>query len=115
MASAELRLIQRRIRSVRSTMKITRAMELIAASRIVKAQQRVAAAQPYTLQMIEVVRNVAAASAGATHPLLEEREVRTAGVLVITSDRGLAGAYNSNESRPYRTSGSDLLTAPAGI
>ncbi|MDX1691995.1 MAG: F0F1 ATP synthase subunit gamma [Acidimicrobiia bacterium] len=96
MASAELRTIQRRIKSVQSTMKITRAMELIAASRIVRAQQRVAAAQPYTKKMTEVIRNVAAASGGVSHPLLEQREQRTAGVLAVTSDRGLAGAYNTN-------------------
>lgn len=99
MASAELRRIQRRIRSVRSTMKITRAMELIATSRIARAQQRVAASQPYTEKMNEVIRNVAAASGGASHPLLEAREVRNAGVLVVTSDRGLAGAYNGNVLR----------------
>lgn len=95
MASAELRQIRRRIRSIKSTMKITRAMELIAASRIVKAQQRVAAAQPYTDKMNEVIRNVAAASGGASHALLDARTVGTAGVLAVTSDRGLAGAYNS--------------------
>lgn len=99
MASAELRRIQRRIRSVRSTMKITRAMELIATSRIARAQQRVAAAQPYTRTMTEVIRNVAAASGGASHPLLERRPVRTTGLLVVTSDRGLAGAYNINVMR----------------
>ncbi|MEX0826957.1 MAG: F0F1 ATP synthase subunit gamma [Acidimicrobiia bacterium] len=99
MASAELRHIQRRIKSVESTMKITRAMELIAASRIAKAQQRVAAAQPYNRKMEEVIRNVAAASGGARHPLLEARPVRSAGALVLTSDRGLAGAYNSNVLR----------------
>jgi F-type H+-transporting ATPase subunit gamma len=99
MASAELRHIQRRIKSVESTMKITRAMELIAASRIAKAQQRVAAAQPYNRKMVEVIRNVAAASGGARHPLLEARPVRSAGALVLTSDRGLAGAYNSNVLR----------------
>jgi F-type H+-transporting ATPase subunit gamma len=98
-ASAELREIRRRIRSVQSTMKITRAMELIAASRIIKAQQRVAAAQPYTAKMDDVIRNVAAASGRASHPLLEQRDVATAGVLVITSDRGLAGAYNTNVIR----------------
>lgn len=96
MPGAELRQIRRRIRSVRSTMKITRAMELIASSRIVRAQHRVVAAQPYTAAMHDVVRKVAAASGGETHPLLEQREVATAGVLVVTSDRGLAGAYNTN-------------------
>jgi F-type H+-transporting ATPase subunit gamma len=98
-ASAELRLIRRRIRSVKSTMKITRAMELIAASRIVRAQQRVVEAQPYTDKMNEVIRNVAAASGGVSHPLLDPREVETAGVMAVTSDRGLAGAYNSSVLR----------------
>jgi F-type H+-transporting ATPase subunit gamma len=80
-------------------MKITRAMELIAASRIVAAQQRVSAAQPYTDKMNEVIRNVAAASGGASHPLLDARDVKTAGVMAVTSDRGLAGAYNSSVLR----------------
>ena len=99
MASAELRLIRRRIRSVQSTMKITSAMELIAASRIVKAQARVEAAQPYTDKLVEVISNVGAASGGASHPLLESRPRSTAGVLVVTSDRGLAGGFNSNVIR----------------
>lgn len=99
MASAELRRIQRRIKSVRSTMKITRAMELIATSRIVRAQQRVAAAQPYISKMEEVIRNVAAASGGAKHSLLGLRSVLTVGVVVVSSDRGLAGAYNGNVMR----------------
>ena len=95
MASAELRAIRRRIRSVESTKKITRAMELIAASRIVKARQRVRAARPYAEKMIEVIRNVARASGDVGDPLLERRDLGTMGVLVVTSDRGLAGAYNS--------------------
>ncbi len=99
MASAELRLIRRRIKSVQSTMKITSAMELIAASRIVKASARVEAAQPYTEKLTEVIANVGAASGGVSHPLLDSRPVRTAGVLAVTSDRGLAGAYNTNVIR----------------
>jgi F-type H+-transporting ATPase subunit gamma len=98
MASAELRQIRRRIRSVQSTMKITRAMELIATSRIARARVRVAEAQPYTAKMTDVIRNIAAAG-GLSHPLLERREVTTAGVFVVTSDRGLAGGYNSNVLR----------------
>ncbi len=93
MASAELRLIYRRIRSVQSTMKITRAMELISTARIGKAQSRLIAARPYAAKLDEVIRNVAAAG-GGSHPLLEEREVNTAAVVVISSDRGLAGGYN---------------------
>ena len=99
MASAGLRIIRRRIKSVQSTMKITSAMELIAASRIVKAQARVEAAQPYTDQLREVITNVGAAAGGASHPLLELRQVRTPAVLAVTSDRGLAGAYSTNVIR----------------
>jgi F-type H+-transporting ATPase subunit gamma len=98
MASAELRLIRRRIKSVRSTMKITRAMELIATARIGKAQIRLNEARPYADKLTEVTRNVAAAGT-ASHPLLETREPNTVGVLVITSDRGLAGAYNTSVIR----------------
>jgi F-type H+-transporting ATPase subunit gamma len=110
-ASAELRRIQRRIKSVRSTMKITRAMELIATSRIARAQQRVSAAQPYIRKMNEVIRNVAAASGGVSHPLLENRPVQTAGVLVVTSDRGLAGAYNVNVMRLAELRAIELIRA----
>jgi F-type H+-transporting ATPase subunit gamma len=98
MASAELRQIRRRITSVESTMKITRAMELIATARIGKAQIRLGEARPYSEKLDEVIRNVAAAGS-ASHPLLETRELTTAGVLVITSDRGLAGGYNTSVIR----------------
>ena len=74
-------------------MKITRAMELISTARIGKAQSRLVAARPYATKLDEVIRNVAAAG-GTSHPLLDEREVKTAGVVVVTSDRGLAGGYN---------------------
>src|SRR5947208_2460837 len=100
MASGQERVLRRRIRSVQSTKKITRAMELIAASRIVKAQQRVAAARPYSEQITEVIRQLAAAGATTDHPLLRKRdEVRKVGVVVIAADRGLAGAYNTSVIR----------------
>src|ERR687890_321358 len=89
-----------RIKSVESTKKITRAMELISASRIVKAQQRVAAARPYSEQVTEVIRNLAGAGAELAHPLLRPRdEIRNVGYVVITADRGLAGGYNANVIR----------------
>jgi F-type H+-transporting ATPase subunit gamma len=93
---AQLRVYRRRIRSVKSTKKITRAMELIAASRIVKAQQRVNAAKPYARQITRVISALASQSS-IDHPLLQEQsdETRVA-VLVISSDRGLAGGYNAN-------------------
>src|SRR5947199_2008531 len=97
MASGQERVLRRRIRSVQSTKKITRAMELIAASRIVKAQQRVAAARPYSEQITEVIRQLAASGAGLDHPLLKPRdEVKNVGFIAITADRGLAGAYNAS-------------------
>jgi F-type H+-transporting ATPase subunit gamma len=94
---AQLRVVRRRIRSVQSTKKITRAMELIASSRIVKAQQRVEAARPYAMQLTKAMEDLAAHAAGLHHPLLEDRvDPSRGGVLVVTSDRGLAGAYNAN-------------------
>jgi F-type H+-transporting ATPase subunit gamma len=97
---AALRLVRRRIRSVQSTMKITRAMELIAASRILKAQQRVMAARPYAERLTSAMEDVARQTGSLEHPLLEDRpDPKRAAVLVVTSDRGLAGAYNSNVLR----------------
>jgi len=80
-------------------MKITRAMELIATARIGKAQIRVAQAKPYTLKMNDVIRNIAASTGSLSHPLLDRRDVETVGVLVVTSDRGLAGGYNTSVIR----------------
>src|SRR5919107_3109549 len=85
-----------RIKSVESTKKITRAMELIAASRIIKAQQRAQAAAPYARELTRAVTAVATYS-NVDHPLTTEHpEPKRAAVLIITSDRGLAGAYSSN-------------------
>ena len=93
---AQLRVYRRRIKSVQSTKKITRAMELIAASRIVKAQQRVRAAQPYARQITRVISALASQST-IDHPLVSENpDPSRAAVLVVSSDRGLAGGYNSN-------------------
>src|SRR5690606_38887031 len=88
-----------RIRSAGSIKKITKAQELIATSRIAKAQARVEAARPYAAEITNMLTNLASASA-LDHPLLVEREnPRRAGVLVVTSDRGLCGAYNANVLR----------------
>jgi F-type H+-transporting ATPase subunit gamma len=97
---AKLRVVRRRIRSVQSTMKITRAMELIATSRIIKAQQRVEQARPYAELLTRAMEDLARQTGSLEHPLLERRgEPRRAGILVISSDRGLAGAYNTNVLR----------------
>jgi F-type H+-transporting ATPase subunit gamma len=96
----QLRAIKRRIQSVKSTQKITNAMELIASSRVIKAQQRVGAARPYAEEMRRLMTSVAAHAGSIDHPLLKPRsEVRKVATIVVTSDRGLAGAYNSNVLR----------------
>lgn len=101
MAGGQERVLKRRIRSVNSTKKITRAMELIAASRIVRAQQAVAAARPYSEAVTEVIRHLAAGGAELSHPILAGPETQSGrrGVVVIASDRGYAGAYNTNVIR----------------
>ncbi|HUS43896.1 MAG TPA: F0F1 ATP synthase subunit gamma [Ilumatobacteraceae bacterium] len=100
MAGGQERILKERIRSVRATKKITRAMELIAASRIVKAQARVAAAVPYSEQITEVVKDLAAGGASADSPLLSGRdEINHTCYVVITADRGLCGGYNSGVQR----------------
>ncbi|MYT72426.1 F0F1 ATP synthase subunit gamma [Streptomyces sp. cg28] len=93
---AQLRVYKRRIRSVTATKKITKAMEMIAASRVVKAQRKVAASTPYATELTRAVTAVGTGS-NTKHPLTTEAETATrAAVLLLTSDRGLAGAFNSN-------------------
>jgi F-type H+-transporting ATPase subunit gamma len=97
--AGQMRVYRRRMRSIQSTKKIMRAMELISASRIIKAQQRVAASTPYANQ-ITAALSAAASSGTVDHPWLQEKETRVrAAVLLITSDRGFAGAYNANAIR----------------
>ncbi|WP_405589073.1 F0F1 ATP synthase subunit gamma [Streptomyces sp. NBC_01092] len=93
---AQLRVYKRRIRSVTATKKITKAMEMIAASRVVKAQRKVAASTPYATELTRAVTAVGTGS-NTKHPLTTQAETVTrSAVLLLTSDRGLAGAFNSN-------------------
>lgn len=93
---AQLRVYKRRIKSVTATKKITKAMEMIAASRVVKAQRKVTASTPYATELTRAVTAVAT-GANDKHPLTTEAEAPTrAAVLLLSSDRGLAGAFNSN-------------------
>ena len=93
---AQLRVYRRRMRSVKATKKITKAMELISASRIVKAQQRVAASSPYATELTRAVTSVASFS-NTDHPLTTAHaNPRRAAVLIITADRGMAGAYSNS-------------------
>jgi F-type H+-transporting ATPase subunit gamma len=111
MAGGQERILRRRIKSIQSTKKITRAMELIAATRVGKAQVRAAEARPYSEQLTSVILDLARLSSGINHPLLrtpgdevtdEDGNAKPkgkAGFVVITSDRGLCGAYNSSVIR----------------
>ncbi|MDQ3569859.1 MAG: F0F1 ATP synthase subunit gamma [Actinomycetota bacterium] len=94
--------LKRRIKSVENTKQVTKAMEMVAAARLPKAQERVAAARPYSEQITEVIRSLAQAGADLDHPLLaqkDEDEVQKVAYVIITSDRGLAGGYNNNVLR----------------
>ncbi len=95
---------RRRLRSVKNTQQITKAMKMVAAAKLRRAQERVIAARPYGNQLRELLRNVAAAAAsavrdGETHPLLAVRPERRIQLIVLTSDRGLAGAFSTNVNK----------------
>jgi F-type H+-transporting ATPase subunit gamma len=97
---AQLRIIRRRISSTKSMAKITRAQELIASSRILKAQERVRESAPYARQITRAISALVSHHVGISHPLLTERtDSDRVAVLLITSDRGFAGGYNANVIR----------------
>ncbi len=98
--AAQLRVVRGRIRAVQSIAKITRAQELIASSRIVRAQQRMRAAEPYARELTRAVEAVISRSTSVTHPFTTEPEHPSrAAVLILTSDQGFAGAFNANVLR----------------
>ena len=108
MASAELRIINRRIKSVKSTKKITRAMELIAASRIVKAQQRMESSNSYVDVLNQIVADLV--GKGGLDKDTEENKSNKAVIIVVTSDRGLAGGYNTNILKAAENKQAELLS-----
>ncbi|ASA24529.1 ATP synthase F1 subunit gamma [Paenibacillus donghaensis] len=91
-----MRDIKRQIKSVQNTRQITKAMEMVAASKLRKAQEKAIAARPYSEKLKEVVSSIAAGTEGIQHPMLVSRPVKRTGYLIVTSDRGLAGGYNAN-------------------
>ncbi len=94
---ANLKVIRKRIGSVKSTQKITRAMKLVAGARLRKAQEAIERLRPYALKTLEVLSGVAArAGEEEVHPLLARREPKQVMLVVLTSDRGLAGAFNTS-------------------
>jgi F-type H+-transporting ATPase subunit gamma len=93
---ANLRAIRKRIGSVKSTQQITKAMKMVSAAKLKRAQEAIVAARPYARKMREVVQAVAARAGQGAHPLLTPRETKKIALLVVTSDRGLCGGFNSN-------------------
>jgi len=93
---ATLRDIRRRIRSVESTQKITRAMKLVAAAKLRRAQERLLAGRPYATKMAELLASLVSRAEGEAHPLLVKRPAERKRLVIITADKGLCGAFNSN-------------------
>ncbi|CAH0118081.1 MULTISPECIES: ATP synthase F1 subunit gamma [unclassified Paenibacillus] len=91
-----MRDIKRQIKSVQNMKQITKAMEMVAASKLRKAQEKAEASRPYADKLKEVVNSIASGTQGITHPMLQKREIKKTGYLIITSDRGLCGGYNAN-------------------
>jgi F-type H+-transporting ATPase subunit gamma len=91
--------IRRRLRSVKSTQQITKAMKMVAAAKLRRAQERVIGARPYANLLAKVLASVRAHAGDVTHPLLSSREERRVIVVVVAGDRGLAGAFNTNVNR----------------
>jgi F-type H+-transporting ATPase subunit gamma len=96
---ATLKQIRRRIRSVKSTQQITKAMEMVAAAKLRRAQTRALASRPYAEKTAEVLRSLAAASESLSHPLFEQRPVARRAYVVVASDKGLCGSFNMNVFR----------------
>ncbi len=91
-----LRALRRRIRSVQNTQQITKAMEMVAAAKLRRAQTRAQAARPYAAKITAMLGNLAGAASELDHPLFKTREVKRTALVLVTSDRGLCGAYNAN-------------------
>lgn len=88
--------IRSKIQSIKNTQKITRAMEMVAASKMRKAQERMQRAQPYAQKILEVIKHVANAHPEYAHPFLQKRPIKNVGFIIVTSDRGLCGGLNIN-------------------
>jgi F-type H+-transporting ATPase subunit gamma len=93
---ANLRAIRKRIASVRSTQQITKAMKMVSAAKLKRAQDAIVSARPFARKMREVVQELARRAGEEAHPLLEAREVRRAALLLVTTDRGLCGSFNAS-------------------
>src|SRR5512139_1139877 len=118
---ASLRDIRKRIRSVKNTRQITKAMKMVSAAKLRKAQDAIIAARPYAQMLDQIISDLSTRSGGEelAHPLLTSRPVRKVELLLLTSDRGLAGGFNSNVIRRasrfiYENSGVEIEVSTVG-
>jgi F-type H+-transporting ATPase subunit gamma len=112
---ASLQHIRRRIASVKNTQKITKAMKLVSASKLRRAQERILTARPYAKKMAEVLGALGARTNREYHPLLQKRPVKKIEMIVLTSDRGLCGGFNTNILRRAMEALEELRTSTPGI
>ncbi len=110
-----LKAIRKRIVSVKNTRKITRAMKLVAAAKLRRAQESIIAARPYSQALVRVVSELSGVAGKEAHPLFEERELKRAGIVVVTADRGLAGAFNSNVIKAVERYAANELSAASEV
>jgi F-type H+-transporting ATPase subunit gamma len=112
---ASLKIIRKRIVSVKNTRKITRALKLVAAAKLRRAQDAIIAARPYSQALVRVVSDLSGVAGKEAHPLFEERELKRAGIVVVTADRGLAGAFNSNVIKAVERYAANELSAASEV
>jgi F-type H+-transporting ATPase subunit gamma len=110
-----LKAIRKRIVSVKNTRKITRAMKLVAAAKLRRAQDAIIAARPYSQALARVVGDLSGVAGKDAHALFEERELKRAGIVVVTADRGLAGAFNSNVIKAVERYAANELSAASEV
>ena len=110
-----LKTIRKRIVSVKNTRKITRAMKLVAAAKLRRAQDTIIAARPYTRALASVVAELSGVAGKDAHPLFEEREPKRVSIVVITADRGLAGAFNTNVIKTVERFAASELTSASEV
>jgi len=109
-----LREIRRRIKSVKNTRQITKAMELVAASKMKKAQQAAISGQPYAALLAETLSHISTRIEELDHPFFKEREVKTRGIIIVSTDRGLCGPLNGNLFREVLNSEIDMKFVSVG-
>src|SRR5262249_33692215 len=110
-----LKAIRKRIVSVKNTRKITRAMKLVAAAKLRRSRGAIIAARPYSKALANVVSELAGVAGKDAHDLFDERELQKAAVVVITADRGLAGAFNSNVIRAVERYAANELSGASEV